>query len=100
SRFPALVLFPYPTLFRFPLDRRKRPHHLMVPAAEPDPPSRHVVRLRHRRKFHAHILRSRRSKKRRRLVPPKIRLAVRKIRNHQRSEEHTSELQSLAYLVC
>src|SRR5205823_13165313 len=72
---PSSTLFPYTTLFRSPFDDTGEP------VAVDDLPL--VIALRHNRpsysRFHVQSLKGER---------------------HERSEEHTSELQSLAYLVC
>src|SRR2546425_3224216 len=72
-RPPRSTLFPYTTLFRSLLRRRRRENlrRLEQPKNEECPRAeRHKTRM-----FRVH-------------------------RSPQRSEEHTSELQSLAYLVC
>src|SRR2546425_6143487 len=74
-RPPRSTLFPYTTLFRSPAQR---------PRLAPTETSPRLV--------HHRIAPDRR----RRLPAPARRPAARP----QRSEEHTSELQSLAYLVC
>src|SRR5205823_14256263 len=75
-RPPRSTLFPYTTLFRSPFHSRiDRP----------------------RGRFHARRTRPREI---RGLPPAVTRPARASRRNRRRSEEHTSELQSLAYLVC
>src|SRR2546425_3598580 len=75
-RPPRSTLFPYTTLFRSRSDRRLRRHHFRGGSNSsmglPAGSSRRIC------------------------LPPKpVTMSLRK-----RSEEHTSELQSLAYLVC
>src|SRR3712207_7632432 len=74
-RPPRSTLFPYTTLFRSP-----RP-----PAATPNP-RRHATDTRRRRRARARA--------------PAAAHAPRRNWAKQRSEEHTSELQSRQYLVC
>src|SRR2546423_10042774 len=76
-RPPRSTLFPYTTLFRSALVARRRGLDDL-----------HDVALRHRREPH----------RRERVEERLVRLARAHLR--RRSEEHTSELQSLAYLVC
>src|SRR2546425_7221235 len=77
-RPPRSTLFPYTTLFRSPagrgITRAGDDAAQRHPARHPCAALRHLARHRHR-------------------VEGRARL-------HPRSEEHTSELQSLAYLVC
>src|SRR2546425_9443588 len=73
-RPPRSTLFPYTTLFRSEGDRRRR-----------EARAREAAAARRRRRRHVHDHEPRR---------------VRHVPRDARSEEHTSELQSLAYLVC
>src|SRR2546425_7875698 len=78
-RPPRSTLFPYTTLFR---------SHRSPPCLR----SCRIWRIHetlNQPRLHRHL--HRREEQRRLPVPP---------RPHERSEEHTSELQSLAYLVC
>src|SRR2546425_5329543 len=75
-RPPRSTLFPYTTLFRSPAHVAG----FLLSARAPPRRSRHRGVLRRRRRLRAGARR-----------PPARR---------ERSEEHTSELQSLAYLVC
>src|SRR3712207_6963447 len=90
-RPPRSTLFPYTTLFRSRAQKRRSSQHLtlppaIVPGALPVRPERHVetsiatVRIR--------------------LATALTRLLPRCPCCYQRSEEHTSELQSRQYLVC
>src|SRR5205823_13349954 len=79
---PALTLFPYTTLFRSP-DGALRPQRGR-------PPEQRAPEARPRLGAHPH-------RARHRLSPGK---GLSRCRARCRSEEHTSELQSLAYLVC
>src|SRR5205823_12564801 len=91
QRRPArLTLFPYTTLFRSDRDAVRRRDDRLRPLA--------LVRALARR---ARRLRLRRHDQRQHpLDDSGLRDAERAPRTGQRSEEHTSELQSLAYLVC
>src|SRR2546425_8718371 len=81
-RPPRSTLFPYTTLFRSPPGARRRRGRAGGPDADADEPE--PVRRVHQR-----------------LRPDRHPLAAAVSRQpHRRSEEHTSELQSLAYLVC
>src|SRR2546425_7054720 len=81
-RPPRSTLFPYTTLFRSPAAPARGPAPAEVDGAE-DLPAEAVGRAR-----------------------PRLRVAARagrvlaQVARARRSEEHTSELQSLAYLVC
>src|SRR5687767_15777939 len=77
-RPPRSTLFPYTTLFR---SRRGKRVLLPRPAPRPAAPPR-AIRAQDR------------------TIPAARRTAVDRPRPLPRSEEHTSELQSLAYLVC
>src|SRR5687767_15215575 len=95
-RPPRSTLFPYTTLFRpRPRSRRCRHRRRLRPAVVRELLRRLVSRRERlvddRRLARGLLLRVRR--------PPAV-LARRQRRIEQRSEEHTSELQSLAYLVC
>src|SRR3989441_5268711 len=87
-RPPRSTLFPYTTLFRSlhdaHLHRRPRPAEGRV-AADP-----HALERDGRAERGAHAER----------VPFAVGGDAGSVRGHERSEEHTSELQSLAYLVC
>src|SRR2546425_8378187 len=77
-RPPRSTLFPYTTLFRSPPKNNRARRHCFPPS---------------RRTTHPQWAGSRK-----RSYHPRTRLQSR--RRERRSEEHTSELQSLAYLVC
>src|SRR3712207_8025724 len=82
-RPPRSTLFPYTTLFRSRAARARRRRR----ARQPDRPDGRGVALRDRRQAdHLH--------------PPLERLHRERARLVERSEEHTSELQSRQYLVC
>src|SRR5205823_14755742 len=96
-RPPMSTLFPYTTLFRSGDQSRRGP---AAAVARDDRHARRVRRDARRARAHA---RPRGRLRRRRL--PGIAAALRnrrppRARRATRSEEHTSELQSLAYLVC
>src|SRR5262245_64723177 len=74
-RPPSSTLFPYTTLFRSALRLRVPPRHLEYQARPGGVPDRRDPR---------------------RLAPGLVRL----VDGERRSEEHTSELQSLRHLVC
>src|SRR2546425_5951522 len=83
-RPPRSTLFPYTTLFRSLLHASERVHVLDLD-------------------FRAELAGAARPKRHVRVAAqrPLLHVAVRDAEEHQhRSEEHTSELQSLAYLVC
>src|SRR2546428_5773456 len=71
-RPPRSTLFPYTTLFRSTVTPLSRQHHLRKSDANPNVSSKHASRNR----------------------------PVRRRHQGQRSEEHTSELQSRSDLVC
>src|SRR2546425_7761588 len=84
-RPPRSTLFPYTTLFRSPADVRRRPVHLpradsVDPLHGPLESDRVATVVPHDPLRHAR--------------------RARRVEDVERSEEHTSELQSLAYLVC
>src|SRR3712207_7791412 len=83
-RPPRSTLFPYTTLFRSPAYRHSRRHKIVVPGLE----NRHQPK--------------RLNLKDGRSGPKGRDRVLTSIRSHQRerSEEHTSELQSRQYLVC
>src|SRR5690348_18098554 len=84
-RPPRSTLFPYTTLFRSYRRPGQYPGHVLLPASHRD----HVHGARRERACHARAcLRS----------PASARTA--RLRQAQRSEEHTSELQSPVHLVC
>src|SRR5687767_15199383 len=94
-RPPTSTLFPYTTLFRSELvhadhfrNQRLRTH------AVPDLPSGGVERLAERADHHRPLA------QRRVAQQTFVRAAIEDDVLVDRSEEHTSELQSLAYLVC
>src|SRR2546425_5675002 len=96
-RPPRSTLFPYTTLFRScnlpPSPRERRPH------VEPDlvaQPGHHTDRRPFDPAGVGRVSAPRRGLDR----PGRQPLHQRPGRPHPRSEEHTSELQSLAYLVC
>src|SRR2546425_5087863 len=80
-RPPRSTLFPYTTLFRSPQSERDAPERRVVGQ---DRAHGHAEQRQHVIRGHARIQRDR---------PDAARV-------QERSEEHTSELQSLAYLVC
>src|SRR5687767_15724541 len=82
-RPPRSTLFPYTTLFRSPSQRRPRRRRLFIRT------SAHRRRTARNPNDHPRSKRVPRSRK------PRPRAL-----DDNRSEEHTSELQSLAYLVC
>src|SRR2546425_3435158 len=86
-RPPRSTLFPYTTLFRSP--QRVRAQHLEHHAVHLDAIARPRGVPARTRRFH-------RGEKLEIQRPPQRLPRL----EHQRSEEHTSELQSLAYLVC
>src|SRR2546425_8277409 len=95
-RPPRSPLFPYTTLFRSRASRaragvRRVRHAASVPRG---------VRARPRRKLPAPAVRSESDLMANRIPPPREFSWARTLRTLSRSEEHTSELQSLAYLVC
>src|SRR5205823_11243099 len=81
---PLSPLFPYTTLFRSEVEH-DRDDHLVRPAPRLEQP-RHRARRRPRQEARAQTQRQRHPRRRGWRC--------------RRSEEHTSELQSLAYLVC
>src|SRR5687767_15498532 len=87
-RPPRSTLFPYTTLFRSHVHAGR----LRLPRGGPHADEERRPR---RREERAH-LRARVD----RLLPRRLRDGVRRRGQRLRSEEHTSELQSLAYLVC
>src|SRR5205823_13383373 len=96
---PSPPLFPYTTLFRSHLRRepteaakRPPPPGLVGLAAPPAAPSRSP----HREPVRSHALAAISVK----AEPPRRVVRDRVGKGCLRSEEHTSELQSLAYLVC
>src|SRR2546425_9716902 len=96
-RPPRSTLFPYTTLFRS-LAAAREPDRLFHPAgirpADPQGPRRAGRRPPHEPDARAH--RGRGRLRHGVVVAPAMRPRIR----FMRSEEHTSELQSLAYLVC
>src|SRR2546425_2042487 len=84
-RPPRSTLFPYTTLFRSPRrtqrlgDRQRRREHALR---------------------HGKCLRPPGERRRDVRTTPDAQVRVESVRAGRRSEEHTSELQSLAYLVC
>src|SRR2546425_8125590 len=86
-RPPRSTLFPYTTLFR-------SLHPLQVQF--PSRPHRRIVARRQREALEQARLEARRLRGGARLLDG----ARRRAQHDHRSEEHTSELQSLAYLVC
>src|SRR5687767_15666569 len=87
-RPPTSTLFPYTTLFRSPERPLLRRVHL---AGQPSGLLRRPARP-HRTAADLHLAADARRQ-------PAVRRR-RQLLRHPRSEEHTSELQSLAYLVC
>src|SRR3989441_7629745 len=85
-RPPRSTLFPYTTLFR-------SRHHLDVAAA-------HRLFLEHPSAHHADRVQQGEARSRPEHLVDEARHAGRQRQAETRSEEHTSELQSLAYLVC
>src|SRR3989441_9594477 len=85
-RPPRSTLFPYTTLFRSPDHEELRPHQVGPKHGEPEAEFAEIVLL--ARRVDA--------------VEPHgaPQRDPEHSEHHQRSEEHTSELQSLAYLVC
>src|SRR5687767_15251276 len=91
-RPPRSTLFPYTTLFRSTGHFERQPER-RVPVGRPPeerPRENQVRRARHRQKLGQPLERPEQRRGQRTHAPPRRR----------RSEEHTSELQSLAYLVC
>src|SRR5687767_15451145 len=81
-RPPTSTLFPYTTLFRSD-DLLEAPVGVLGRAEAGEHPHRPELRAVHRR-----------------VRPTGVRVDAREVAVLGRSEEHTSELQSLAYLVC
>src|SRR5687767_15751561 len=88
---PTPTLFPYTTLFRSPLTRIHTQHR--APSTRHCAPTQHIIATMTDVRIHVHEMdcADEAALVRRALAPNKAVL---------RSEEHTSELQSLAYLVC
>src|SRR2546425_8605018 len=83
-RPPRSTLFPYTTLFRSMTWRSAGRHGVITRRALPEIQAAHAEQ---------HLQRKREERRRQNAEQPPL-------RRNQRSEEHTSELQSLAYLVC
>src|SRR2546425_4393701 len=84
-RPPRSTLFPYTTLFR-------SHHEKLVQVRTQDGEEPHPSKQRHVRVF--------RQRQHATVELDQAQIAVEEVVGHRRSEEHTSELQSLAYLVC
>src|SRR5205823_10237975 len=97
-RTPRSTLFPYTTLFRSPEPGRPtRPHHLVVAA---DAARGHDHGLSAQLELSDLISGAGHPPRRRAWLEDRATRAVHHPTRPGRSEEHTSELQSLAYLVC
>src|SRR5205823_14466278 len=95
-RPPTSPRFPYTTLFR---SRHARELH-SCPAQDQPVVLEVVSRLRHARIGEQLPQRRQRLARERREIPRRGPAGELAVGSHVRSEEHTSELQSLAYLVC
>src|SRR2546425_8966859 len=91
-RPPRSTLFPYTTLFRSPGEQRDRERGERGEHRAQRDVLEHVER--------AHVLGEPLGQSQEHLVPSRRRWPGQGLDHALRSEEHTSELQSLAYLVC